>query len=314
MNRSSFIGMSLSAAAAVSPRASLAQTSALKLRVAANANDTFAAPFYAQDEGFFTQNRLDVELQTMVSGATITPAVLSGAVDIGVAVPVTIANAYLRGLPLVIIAAGSISLPNAPAIRLCVAKTSTIKTAKDVEGKTVAINALGVGLDLQLHAWMAENGADFSKARIVEVPFSEMGAALDRGTADAAVMAEPGYTVALKQFGVQTLVALDSAVGVPYLTSSWFTTRDFAAQHPEHVARYQRAIYAAQHWANTHKPESAVIVSKYAKLDLALVRSMTRCVWAEQLRPADIQAYLDVAVKYGGLPRPVSATSFIYTS
>jgi NitT/TauT family transport system substrate-binding protein len=313
MKRTSF----LTAAAALSslgfPHTVLAQSPPLNLRVAANPNDTYSSPYYAQAEGFFSRNGLNVDLQTITNGAAIASAVIAGAIDIGVAVPVTLANAYLRGLPLVIIAAGSISLPSAPAIRLCVSKMSTLKTAKDMEGKTVALNALGVGLDLSLHAWMAINGGDMSKVKIVEVPFSEMGVALDRGTADAAVMAEPGYTVALQQYNIQTLVALDSVVGVPYLVSSWFTTRDFADKHPEEIARFTRAIYATQKWANTHHAETAVLLTKISKLDLSIARAMTRCAWADQLRPADIQVYLDIAVKYGGLPRPVSAASLIYT-
>jgi NitT/TauT family transport system substrate-binding protein len=283
------------------------------LRVAANPIDTYSSPYYAEDEGFFTRNGLNVDLQTISNGSAIASAVLAGAIDVGAAIPVTLANAYLRGLPLVIIAAGSMSLPSAPAIRLCIAKTSTLKTAKDLEGKTVALNALGVGLDLSLHAWMATNGGDMAKVKLIEVPFAEMGAALDRGTADAAVMAEPSYTMAVRQYSVQTMVALDSVIGVPYLVSSWFTTRDFADKHPEEIARFTRAIYATQKWANAHHAETAIVLTKYSKLDLNVARAMTRCAWAERLRPADIQVYLDIALKYGGLPRAVSATSLIYT-
>jgi len=42
-----------------------------------------------------------------------------------------------------------------------------------------------------------------------------------------------------------------------------------------------------------------VLLTKYSKLDLSVARAMTRCAWADQLRPADIQVYLDIAVKYG---------------
>ena len=313
MNRSSFLSATAALSASGLPQAALAQATPLNLRVAANPIDTYSSPYYAEDEGFFTRNGLNVDLQTISNGAAIASAVLAGAIDVGAAIPVTLANAYLRGLPLVIIAAGSMSLPSAPAIRLCIAKTSALKTAKDLEGKTVALNALGVGLDLSLHAWMATNGGDMAKVKLVEVPFGEMGAALDRGTADAAVMAEPSYTMAMRQYSVQTMVALDSVIGVPYLVSSWFTTRDFAEKHPEEIARFTRAIYATQKWANTHHAETAIVLTKYSKLDLNIARTMTRCAWAEQLRPADIQVYLDIALKYGGLPRAVSATSLIYT-
>lgn len=312
MNRSSFVAASAALSAAALPVAAYTQTPPLTLRVGANANDTYAAPYYAQDERFFTRAGLNVDLQGLSNGAATAAAVASGAVDIGVAVPVTLASAYLHNLPFVIIAGGALSVPSAPALRLCVAKTSALKTPKDMEGKVVAINALGVGADFQLHAWVAQNGADFTKVKLVEVPFSEMGAALDHGTVDAALLVEPAYTVALEQYAVRPIAALDTIIGAPYLISCWFTTRDFADKHPEHIDRYTRTMYATQRWANAHKAETAVILSKYSKLDIALVRSMTRCIWADQLRAADIQVYLDVAAKYGGLPRPVSAADLIY--
>jgi NitT/TauT family transport system substrate-binding protein len=312
MNRSPFIASLLALSTGAMPRNALAQTPALNLRVGANANDTYASPYYAQDEGFFTRSGLNVDLQTMANGAAIAAAVASGAIDVGVAVPVTLASAYLHNFPFVIVAGGAMSLPTVPALRLCTVKTSTLKTPKDLEGRIIAINALGVGADFQLHAWLVQNGADFSKVKLVEVPFSEMGSALDHGTVDAALLVEPAYTVALRQYNIRVIDALDSVVGAPYLISCWFTTRDFADKHTDLIDRFTRAIYATQRWANGHKSETAAILSKYSKLDIAVAHAMTRCTWADQLRAADIQVYLDMAAKYGGLARPLSAADLIY--
>ena len=313
MNRASLLASAVAAAGVAAwPRAVAAQTAPLPLRVAATANDTFASAYYAQDLGYFTRAGLNVDLQTFTTGATIAAAVVGGAIDVGVAVPITIAIAHLRGLPLTIVAAGSLSIPAVPTLRLAALKTSPLKTPAELEGKTVAVNALGVGLDLSLHAWMAEGGADFSKVKLVEVTFSEMGAALQRGTVDAVVITEPAFTVAARTNDVVMVADLDHAVGGQYLNSCWFTTHDFAESHPDHIRRFQRAIYDVQKWANTHQDQTAVILAKYAKMDLGLVRAMTRSRWADQLRAADVQAYLDVAAKYGGLARPVNAADLIY--
>lgn len=312
MNRPAFVASALALGSGVAARSALAQTPLLDLRVGANANDTYASPFYAREEGFFTRFGLNVDLQTMSNGAAIAAAIVAGVVDVGVAVPVTLANAHLHDVPFVIVAAGAMSLPTVPALRLCAGPTSSIRTPKDLEGRVIAINALGVGADFQLHAWLSESGADFSKVKLVEVPFAEMGAALVHGTVDAALLVEPAYTVALRQYNLRVIVALDTIVGAPYLVSCWFTTREYADKHLEQIARYTRAIYFTQRWANGHKPETAAILSKYSKLDIAVARAMTRCEWADSLRPADIQVYLDMAAKYGGLARPVAATDLIY--
>lgn len=313
MNRSRFLTTSLAAgtvAAAAGPAA--AQTAPLDLRIAANANDTYAAAYYAQDMGFFTQAGLNAQVQTIANGAAITAAVVGGTIDVGVAVPVTLAGAYLRGLPVVMIAAGALSVASVPNTRLCVVDTSPLRTAKDFEGKTIAINALGVGLELAPFVWLTVNGADKSKVKLVEIPFSEMGLALERGTVDAAVFTEPNYTVAAKQYHIKMFANVNTAIAPVYVSSCWFSTRDFATQHPEAVRRFVRAIYAAQKWANGHQSQSADILAKYSKMDPALAHQMTRTRYAEQLRAADIQPFLDISAKYGGLPSPVSATSLIY--
>jgi NitT/TauT family transport system substrate-binding protein len=311
--RSTFLATSASlAAVAALQRPAAAQTRPLDLRVAANANDTYAAAYYAQDEGFFTRAGLNVDLQTIANGAAITAAVIGGTIDIGVAVPVTLASAYLRGLPVVMIAAGALSIASVPNTRLCVPETSTLKTAKDFEGKTIGINALGVGLELAPFVWLTVNGADKSKVKLVEIPFSEMGLALERHTIDAAVFTEPAFTLAAKQNHIKMFANVNTAIAPTYVSSCWFSTREFAQAHPEQIRRFVRAIYDAQKWANGHQDASAEILAKYSKLDVSLAHSMTRARYAEALRASDVQAFLDVAVKYGGLPAPVSAASMIY--
>jgi len=300
------------AASAALPWPAAAQAPALDLRVAANANDTFAPAYYAQDEGFFTRNGLNVDLQTIANGAAITAAVVGGTIDVGVAVPVTIAGAFLRGLPVVMIAAGALSVASVPNTRLCVPDDSPLKTAKDFEGKTIAINALGVGLELAPFVWLTVNGADKSKVKLVELPFSEMGLALERHTVDAAVITEPAFTVAAKENHIKMFANVNTAIAPTYVSSCWFSTRPFAQAHPEHIHRFVRAIYDAQKWANGHQDASAEILTKYSKLDISLTRSMTRAHYAEQLRASDIQPFLDISAKYGGLPAHVSATDLIY--
>jgi NitT/TauT family transport system substrate-binding protein len=299
-------------AAGAVPRPAAAQTPALDLRIAANANDTFASAYYALDEGFFTRAGLNASVQTISNGAAITAAVIGGTMDIGVAVPVTLGSAYLRGLPVVIVAAGSMSITSVPTTRLCVLATSPIKSAQDLAGGTVAINALNVGLDLSLNVWLAANGVDRSAVKEIEVPFAEMGVALERHAVAAAIISEPSYTVLARQTPLRTLTNINAAISGQYVSSCWFSTRDFVQQHPEHIRRFIRAIYDAQRWANTHHDASGAILAKYSSLDLAVVHSMTRAHYADALRASDVQPFFDVAVKFGGLSGPVSATNLIY--
>lgn len=283
------------------------------LRVGCNPNDTYSSGYYALDEGFFSRAGLTVDLENIANGAAIAAGVSSGAIDIGIAPPTVLANASLHGLPFVMIAGAGLTTPQARDLHVIVARNSPIRTSKDLEGKTIGVNGLGIYDDL-IDAWFDQTGADVKKVRLVEVNFNEMAVALDRGTIDAAVIVEFSLVAARKQYDPRVIFEIESVIAPRYLNSAWFTTRDFAQRNPDLVRRFNTAIYAAQKWANAHQGDSAAILAKYSKIDPDMIDAMVRVPWADSLRAADIQPALDLAAKYGVLARPVSAATLIYSA
>jgi NitT/TauT family transport system substrate-binding protein len=159
------------------PRAVLAQTFPL-VRAAATANDSYAEGYYAQDLGYFTKSGLQVDLQTFASGAEVSVAVAGGAADIGVSNPLNLAMAISHGAPFTLIAGGGMYSSKTPTTELVVAKSSPLSSAKDLEGKTVAVSALKDITQASVSVWLTQNGADPTKVKFVEMTFSEMGPAV----------------------------------------------------------------------------------------------------------------------------------------
>jgi NitT/TauT family transport system substrate-binding protein len=285
--------------------------SAPVLRVGATAVDCCASAYYAQDAGFFEKHGLNVTLSTANNGATVAAAVASGALEIGISTPMQISQAVARGLPLTIIAAGSLASVRAPTTTLCVAAHSAIEGPRDLEGKTLAVSALRTLSDVSVKVWMTKGGADFSRLRIVEMPVSEMAPALERGTIDAAVITEPSLSIALSTYHVRALANPGSAIAPEYLAAAWFTTVSFAQQHPDIVKRFAAAVYEAGRWANAHHDRSAAILAKYAKVDVGILTRMSRVIYPDSLRVDEIQPELDAAYAVGALPRSMSATALI---
>ena len=54
-------------------------------------------------------------------------------------------------------------------------------TAKDLTGKTIAVQALRDFSELALHAWVDQHGGDWSTLKIVEVPQAAILGALSDG-------------------------------------------------------------------------------------------------------------------------------------
>jgi NitT/TauT family transport system substrate-binding protein len=280
------------------------------IRVATTSSDSYAEVYYAVEKGFFQRAGLSVEVETFANGAAASAALASGSIDIGVSSVLQIAQAFARGIPFVLIAAGALNTEAEPGVMLCVAGASTLRTAQDLDGKIVAVNALKTASEEALDAWLGQNGIAPSRVRTIELPFSEMAAALARGAVDAAVIAEPALTAALRN-GAKIVASPTLAIGRQYLISAWFSTRAFAQRNPDAIRRFGAAIYETARWANGHRADSAVILAKHAKLEVDVTSAMRRVRYADALRESDIQNQLDVAVKYNIISRAVSARDIL---
>lgn len=293
------------------PVAAPAQTPPPAIKVAGLAIDLYAEGYYAQELGLFKKAGLTVDLQTFSNGGTATQAVTAGACDLGVANTVSVANATLRGLSLEIIAGGGLYSSNAAATALCVAAASPLRTAKDLEGKTIALAALGDQAQAGIEAWLEKGGADSTKVKFVEVFFFEMGAALQQGRVDAAMIPEPALTIATNPGPARIFAKPFDAIAPQFLIGVWFSTTDWIKKNPDLAKRFAAAIYETARWANVHHDESAAIVARVSKIDPATVRKMTRAVYAETLTPQMIQPALDAAYKYKLTTKPVKADDLI---
>ena len=291
-----FIAAILVSLAGFAPLGAGADTSAV--RVATTPIELGAEVLYAQDQGFFKKAGITVEIQLMDSGGAIAPAVVAGAIDIAQANLVSLATAHERGLPFVLVAPAGLYSANVPTTSLLIARTSTMKTGKDFENKTVAVNGLRNITQIGTDAWVDQNGGDSSKVKYIEMPFPQMAGALDAGRIDAAVVAEPDLSVAIAG-GARVIGQPYTAIAKQFLIGGWFATSAWAKAHPDDLKRFVTAIVEAGKWANTHHAESARILEKYTKVHVSA--ETKRATYADRLNAADIQPLIDAAAKYKSL-------------
>jgi NitT/TauT family transport system substrate-binding protein len=291
------------------PAAPQATTSPLaSLRVATTPIDLGSEVFYAKERGFFKKAGLDVEVNVMESGAAIAAAVASGSIDVAQANLVTVATAHDRGLPFVLIAPAGLYSGAAPTTALVVTKTSPLRSAKDLTGKTIAGNGLKNITQIGAFTWIDRNGGDSSAVKFIEMPFAQMGPALAAQRIDAAVIAEPELSAAIAQ-GDRILAPVYDAIGKEFLIGGWFATVDWTRAHPDLAKRFNAAIAEAARWANAHHAESAPILAKYTKIQAT--PAMNRATFAERLDPAQIQPLVDAAAKYKVIKAAFPAAALI---
>jgi NitT/TauT family transport system substrate-binding protein len=280
------------------------------IRVGAVPSDLYAQPFYMDAAGLTKTYGFTLDITTFNSNAQVGTAIVGGALDVGVADLLMITNGYNRGVPFTILAAGGEYSPHNPNLFICTAKSSPFKKAADLNGLTVGVPTLVSSVAFTTtKAWFAQNGADLEKLKFVEVPLPTMAASLERGTIAAGLIPEPF----LSQVPADIKLFADpyTVIGKPFLTSEWFTSRDWTAKNPDLAKRLVRAVYDSAKWANAHRDLSGRLLAKYANIDPDKVGAMRRTVYATQFNTQMLDPVLDLALRYQTIEKAVSASDLV---
>jgi NitT/TauT family transport system substrate-binding protein len=279
---------------------SIARAQSRPLRIALVPIDNNALPFFAQEMGFFKAAGLAAEVQQMQSGAAMTAAVAGGSIDIASSNIVQLAQAHDRHIPFTLVAPAGVYLPQAATTVLMAPNATTLKTAKDLSGKTIAVTGLKSIAQYAPMAWVDKNGGDSKTVKFVEMPVQEMPEAMNTGRIDAAVVQEP-FIAGAKLKGAHVFADVFGAIGPSYLISAYFGTTDWARANPDTVKAFQKVMHDTAVWANKNHAKTADILVNVLHVDANVVPAMTRAIFAETLQPSQIQPPIDVAVKYGGI-------------
>jgi NitT/TauT family transport system substrate-binding protein len=277
----------------------------ITVRVAAIAIDVGALSYFADQQGFYKKHGLDVQIVTGVGGGpAIAAAVIGGSLDIGDGNTTTLSTAHERGVPFVLLSPSGAYSSKAPTAALVVLKTSPLKSAKDLAGKTIAVSNIRTVSEVALRAWLDKTGVSSDSVKLVEVPFSQMGVALTSGRIDAAVAEEPALSDILAADG-RVLATVYDAIAPQWIEGGYFCTVDFAKSHPDVVAKFADAMAEAAVWANANRAATAVMLQDFAKRPLS--STTQRMFYPDRLRIADLQPLIDASAKYGVLKAPFPA-------
>ena len=311
-SRRAFLARSSAAAVAFgipATRAVSAQDLAV-LNVAAIPSDISGSAYYAADNGYFKKAGLEAKFLALTSGPAIAAAVLGGAADVGYSNVISLAIAHSRGLPVTILFPANLHVHDAPtAGLLAVKKTSPIQSAKDMNGKVMAVIGLNNIADIAARAWLDKNGGDSKTVKSVELPFPQMKAALEANRIDAASMDTTGDPMLGKPGDTLRLLGSTfDAVSLRFAPSVWFSTTGWVTKHPAAAKAFVAAMRESALWANAHHRESAVILARYARATVAQIDTFTRVTYGDHLTPELIQPNIDVAAKYGAIKAAFPAT------
>jgi NitT/TauT family transport system substrate-binding protein len=271
-----------------------------------------AAMFVAMEKGFFKAEGLELETLPLAGGAPIINGVTSGDLQFGWSNVISLYQAHVEGFDFKLIAGGATNVKaknESHAIQ--VGKNSPIKTAKDLEGKTIAVNTLNNIVHLMAMAWIDKNGGSSSKVKFVELPFPQMEATLSAAKVDAISVHEPFATAAVEKGGTRVLAHPWGDVLPKFLIASWFASEKWLAKNKQTGQAFVRAINRGIDAIQADPEASRAAMVKWAGLNPDLAAKIGLPGFEKSIAEKDLQATIDLTQKYKLISKGIKARDMI---
>jgi NitT/TauT family transport system substrate-binding protein len=259
------------------------------------------APLYlGRKKGFFKAEQLTIEPRQAEGGAAIVPAVMSGDNQIGFSNTTSLVIAASKKLPVQIVSQGVLAGTSADDAwdAVIVKKGSDIRTPKDLEGKSIAVNTLNNVGPLTINNVLEKQGVDYKKVKYVEVPFPDMNAAVESDRVDAAFVVEP-FVSQGKAAGSKPILHSYEETAPNYTVATYFANKQYIAENKGVVERFTRAMNKSLDYAQQHPDEVRQVVTEYTQIPEQAAKSMQLPQWRPDLNEKTIQQTIDLAQKYG---------------
>lgn len=258
---------------------------------------------HAQETGLFEEQGLIVKTEPIAGGAEAIPSLMAGDVDVLFTGYTPVLQARQRGLDVVLISGSLAQSGNYDdPYSLWTGADSDVEVLDDLKGKTIAVNTLGSLAHLMVVASMDEIGIEADEYDLLEVPFSEVPAALDEGRVDAGWSAEPFRAALIKADGTFVGSAEDPermtvAPELQEVAQIGYATR--GDEDRDMMEGFRVAMKTAMEQLNEDPQIAIDLALDFAQLPEELADEVAVSTFYPDLTIEDVQKYEDLMVDYG---------------
>ncbi len=286
-----------------------------KITIATVGSDSGSQAFYADKQGFFEDEGLDVEVKIVANVPELAAAVESGDAEFALTSPTSVTSASVAGIDFQIVAGGAIYTQDNPGVWVMLPEDSDVTSIEQLEGRSLAVNALNTMPHLSTLATLEDAGADISKVNVVTLDFTQVGQAFESGQVDAATVTAPfNYQIEADGLGSTLLAPYDAVnAGEDFYNTIWFGSEEVVDANPEAVEKFRAALKAANAWANdpANEEERKSILQEYTSLTDETLATMQLLQFGDEVTEDMVQPTIDIMERFGVIPEPVEAASVI---
>jgi NitT/TauT family transport system substrate-binding protein len=269
------------------------------------------APIYlGKEQGFFSKRNIELTMEQAQGGAAIVPSVISGQYQFGFSNVASLMLAQSKNVPIKAVANGNNASGDPKKdFGMLVVKDPAIKTAKDLEGKTVATNTLKNIVDTSVKEIVRRAGGDPAKVKFAEVPFPDMAAALDAGRVQAMFVVEPFLTSALGKGW--TTIGSFADIDPSLTISAYFTSTQLVQTKGDLVTRFTEAMKESLAYAEKNPDAVRKVITTYTTIKADVADKMTLPKFQSDLDKGSVEVMNQLLVSQGLLTAPADLTKLL---
>lgn len=279
----------------------------VKIRLNEVVRSIFYAPMYAAiNQGFFTEEGIEIELSTGQGADKTMQQVLSGNAEIGFCGPEQVIYSYNQGRE------------NYPVLFAQLTKTDGSFLVsrndepnfkwEDLKNKTIIGGRPGGVPEMTLEYVLRNHGLKPGEnvTIITNLAFTATAGAFKARTGDYVASFEPTASMLEEEGAGKIVASLGKASGeMPY--TCFFTTKSYMDNNPEIIQRFTNAIYKGQLWVESHtaKEVAEAVVSFFPGSDVDLLASVVERYRAQgsfakdlTLQEAGLAKLMDIIQSY----------------
>jgi len=214
----------------------------------------------AYEEKLFKKYGLDVEYLALNSGRLGMQMLLSDDVQVLFSTGVTVVTTNLQKADLAIIAGGLNFFPTKLITR------PEIKRPADLKGKNLAVGGFGAANHMALLVALEKLGVNPKEVTIIQVGgAAAQMASLAKGLIQGLMFNEPQATIAIKKFGMQSLIDLMETKS-PFPQNCFIVKRNFLDANRDKVTSFMKAIVEAVYLLKKDRALALSLIRKYIRV------------------------------------------------
>ncbi len=263
----------------------------------------------AQEQGFFAENGLAVELTPATNISEIIPT-LGQQVDISLGTATDLIRAADSGLDVVQILGNTNDTEDNPFVRVIVPADSGIESVTDLEGKRVSSPTLSGVIHVATRYWAQQEGIDPDSIEGVQVPPPATVEQFSAGQVDAAEALEP-FAGALVGQGNVSIGDPFASIGLPLATNFWVANGEWAANNPGVVEAYKLSLEQAQAFVESNETDARAILQGYTGMPDPVAANVSLPTFNLEIRTDDLSRWAEVMVSLGDFEGEIDVSSLV---